>query len=60
MSKFEQVVQHVPQPVSWVVVLQGPLVGFLDVLNPILQAVSFLVAIAWGAVQIYAYFNKRK
>lgn len=52
--------ESIPQPVSWAVILQGPVVGFLDVLNPILQAVSFVVAIIWGGIQIYSWWKKRR
>jgi hypothetical protein len=58
MRVLEHVQQAVPQPVNWAVIVGAPIASFLDVVNPILQAVSFLVAIAWGAVQLYTWWKK--
>jgi hypothetical protein len=58
--KFEAIQQAVPQSVSWAVIIQGPALSFLAVLNPILQAVSLLIAIVWGCIQIHGWLKKRK
>lgn len=57
--KLETVQQAIPQPVNWAVIVGGPVVSVLDVVNPILQTISFLVAIAWGGVQLYTWWQKR-
>lgn len=58
--RFETLQSALPQPVNWAVIVGAPVLSFLEVVNPILQAISFLVAIAWGSVQLYGWWQKRK
>lgn len=60
MRVLEQVQQAIPQPVNWTVIGGLPIVAWLEIVNPILQTVSFLVAIAWGGVQLYTWWKKGK
>lgn len=57
--KLEQIQQVIPQPVNWVV-FGVPIVSLFEVVNPVLQAVAFIVAIAWGAIQIYGFVERRR
>ena len=57
--KLEQIQQAIPQPVHWVV-FGVPIVSLFEVVNPILQAIAFIVAIAWGGLQIFGWIEKRR
>ena len=56
--KLQELHDHIPSPVNWAVILQGPIVGFFNVLNPILQAVAYTVTIVWGLLQIYGWYKR--
>lgn len=52
--------QQVQSGINWAVIVGAPVASFLSVVNPILQAISFIVAIAWGSVQLWSWWKKRR
>lgn len=54
----------IPWPVNCAVIMGTPLLAtiaeYMRLINPLLQAVSFLVAIAWGSVQLYSSWKRRR
>jgi hypothetical protein len=57
--KIEQIQQSIPQSVNVAVIGGLPLAAWLELVNPILQAIAFLVAIAWGGFQIWIAYKKK-
>lgn len=56
---LDQIQQSIPSPVNWAVIVGGPLVSLLDVINPVLQAIAFLVGIGWGLFQIWIAYKRK-
>lgn len=52
--------EQIPSTLHHWVVFGVPIVSVFDLLNPILQAIAFIVAIAWGGMQMYGWIEKRR
>lgn len=59
VQKIEHIQAALPVPVNVGVVFGVPVISLFEVVNPVLQAIAFLVAIAWGGLQIYGWLSKR-
>ena len=52
-------IQQQSLPVNLAVIGGLPVVAWLEIINPILQALAFLVAIAWGGFQMWIAYKKK-
>lgn len=53
----------IPWPINCAVIVGTPALAtiakWMELINPLLQGLSFLVAIAWGSAQLYSWWKRR-
>ena len=53
MTRIQDMVEHTPTWVNWVTIVGSAALSWL-------QPIASLVAIVWGGLQIYGWFDKRR
>lgn len=53
MTRLQTVAEHTPTWVNWITIVGAAVLSWL-------QPIAALVAIAWGGLQIYGWFEKRR